>query len=1071
MAYAFLMLAVLLTGKPVLAQQTTGDILGTVTDPSGAVVSHATVVVENVGTHEDRKVATTDSGDYVANLLNPGNYSISVSADGFQKYVVSSVTLAAGDRLRINVPMILGATSQTITVETQPSALQTDSSVLQTTIEPKTTQDLPLNGRNFIQLAQLVAGANEGPPDSLTNGSKLDDRRQSASVSVNGQSDVLNNQMIDGADNNERLIGTVAVRPSIDAIGEMSIQSNSYTAEVGRTGGAIVNVITKSGTNQFHGDVFEFFRNDLFDTSTYNFGATLPKNELRQNQFGGSLGGPILKDKAFFFGSYEAYRQVQGTAPQVLTVPDTTAIDPNNSNYLYGIQSADPVALDYFKMFPAPNTTAVDKNTGLVDQYIHGFNNVQNSSTYDGRVDYSINPSNSIYGRFILNSVTTSTPGPFPNVTVNSVTFNPNSLFYGLGNAQDTDFDALLNYIHTFNGNLLLELKGAYTRSNNQSTPEADGKNPNRAMGQPNVNTPLSDSTGLAPIYVVMGSALGGVYFQPLKDQDNTFQYLGTVTYTHNKHNIKMGSTVIRRQLTSYQSSDPEGLWIFLNYPLLLQGTFMSNGGRSVELDAPHLRVWEPSVFVQDDWRASKGLTLNIGLRYDLFTPYTEIRDRISTWDPASASLLIAGQNGVSNTAGIQTDYHGVAPRFGFAYSAPHDLVIRGGYGIGYFPMNTTSGANLKNDPFVANTQACGSPLMVLYGLAQTGCDPNYSSFAQGFAASTLNPGHITDPGASIPDAVSPHFRTSYMQQFNLTLQKDFAGNVLTASYVGLLGRQLGQLLGDLNAPAPGVYASSAAFQAARPNYTKFNNLGSIGYFQTGGKSSFNTLQLSFERRMKNNLTVNANYAWAHNLDNSTGLSEEGAGGYGAVPSRVSKMEYGNSTLDNRSRIAGSANYQFPFGKNLRGTRSLLMKGWQANLIDVWGTGSPFTVVNSSSVSGTGITDRPNQAGNWKRSNPGISEFFNTAAFVAQSAGTLGSERRDQLFGPHFRHTDLSFFKDITIREGTAVEFRAESFNLTNTANFGAPNASLGGSNFGAITGMTTNYTPRVLQFALKLNY
>ena len=277
---------------PAPAQETTGDILGTVVDDTGAIVPDATVTVVSLQTHETHVVKSSGGGDFVVNLLNPGAYSVLATANGFKSFSVPSITLAAGDRTRVNVTLSIGSTTETVTVEAVASELHTDSSVLSHTIDEKQTQDLPLNGRNFVQLVQLAPGVNEGPPDSLTNGSKLDDRRQSASISVNGQSDILNNEMIDGADNNERLIGTVAVRPSLEAISEISVQTNTYTAEVGRTGGGIVNIITKSGSNQFHGSAFEFFRNDIFDTSTFNFGAKLPKNELRQNQFGASIGGP-----------------------------------------------------------------------------------------------------------------------------------------------------------------------------------------------------------------------------------------------------------------------------------------------------------------------------------------------------------------------------------------------------------------------------------------------------------------------------------------------------------------------------------------------------------------------------------------------------------------------------------------------------------------------------------------------------------------------------------------------------------------------------------------------------------
>ena len=1063
---------------PAFAQQTTGDILGTVTDPTGAVIPNARVTIVNLGTHESHHTVTSTGGDYVVNLLNPGTYSVTVTAHGFQTYTVPSIALAAGDRTRINATMAVGSSSQTVTVTGLASALQTDSSVLSSTIGTQPTHDLPLNGRNFIQLVQLQPGVNEGPPTSLTNGSELDDRRQSAAMSVNGQSDVLNNEMIDGADNNERLIGTVAVRPSIDAIAEMNVQTNTYTAEVGRTGGGIINVITKSGTNNFHGDVFEYFRNDIFDTNTYNFGATLPKSEERFNQFGASIGGPILRNKAFFFGAYEGYRSVAGVAPSVNIVP-TLYEEQHPGDFsdtggpVIPAGAIDPAGLDYFKMYPAPNS-----GTNL---YIRGYNNVQNSTDWDGRVDYTFNPNNTMYGRFIYNNVYTDSPGNLPDVTVAGLTFNPSPISSGLGYAQDTDYDGLLNYIHTFSPNLLLELKAAYTRSDNQSYPDTEGQNPNAAFGQPNMNTPLSDTTGLAFITVVGGTGLGSELFQPLKDEDNTFQYLGDVTYTHGAHNIKMGGTVIRRQLTSFQSSYPEGIWVFFSYPLLLNGTFYTNSGRSLELDAPHLRVWEPAAYIQDDWRATRNLTLNMGLRYGIFTPYTEIENRISTWNPETATLQIAGQNGISNTAGIATDYHGWQPRFGFAYDAGHNLVIRGGYGIGYFPMNTTSNANLKNPPFVATTEACGSPGMP----NPVTCPAGFTAFADGFPA--LTPANINNPGAAIPDAVSPTFRTSYMEQYNLTVQKQWGANVLTVSYVGLLGRQLGQLLPDQNAAPPNTCALSTnpnCYQALRPYYAKYPNLNAIGYFQTGGSSSYNSIQPSIERRMTHGLYLNVNYNWSHSLDNSTGLSEEGAGGYGQVPDQVSKLDYGNSALDVRQRIAGTATYQFPFGRNEKGFVGAATKGWIGNVIEVWNTGTVFTVLNQTSVDDTvaGSGDRPNQVTGWHRSSPPLNEYFNTAAFQAQAVGTLGTERRNALFGPNWRHLDVSLMKTFPIREGTSVQFQAQAFNVANTANFAVPNSTLptgfnpnvpstNTNQFGEITGMNFNYTPRELQFALTLRF
>ena len=1095
MAYAsrmhpcrMLMLSVIISSAIMMAQRNTGDILGTVTDTSGAVVPGAAVTIENLGTHEKRTAQTSTSGEYVVNLLNPGVYSITVTAPAFKSFNVPALNLAAGDRARVDAGLVVGQITEIVEVQASTSALQTDSSVLSNTINQKATQDLPLNGRNFIQLVQLQPGVNEGPPDSLTNGSKLDDRRQTAAISVNGQSDVLNNQMIDGADNNERLIGTIAVRPSVEAIAEMLVQTNTYSAESGRTGGGVVNVITKSGTNDFRGSLFEFFRNDVFNANQFGFGQSLPKPELRQNQFGGSLGGPIVRNKTFFFGNYEGYRLVRGLATQISTVPTLYQRQhPGDFSDVGGsvtpASQIDPVGLDYFKMYPAPNFGT--------NQFAATPTEVQFSHDYDARVDHQFNANNRIFGRFIYNNVYTNTPGSFPEVTVGGVTLNPSFIGSGLGFAKDVDYNGLLNYVHIFNPNLLLELKAGYTRADNQSYPNTVGLSPNEKFGQPNVNTSISDSTGLAPIVVVSGANLGQTLFQPLKDQDNTFQYLGTVGYTRGTHNIKVGAGLTRRQMTSFQSSFPEGLWIFLDYASLVTGQYV-NTQRALQLTPPHLRVWEPSFFVQDDWHVNRKLTLNLGLRYDLFTPFTEVQNQISTFDPKTGKLLIAGKDGVSNTAGIHTDYRGLAPRVGFAATLGRGLVVRGGYGISFFPMNTTSNANLKNPPFVATVSSCG----VIFFLPVK-C-PGLKTFADGFPA--IVPTTLNTPGVSIPDAVDPDFRTSYLQQFNVTVQKDWKGNVATLSYVGLVGHDLAQLFPDLNAPPPNVCGSPGSPctnpNTLRPYYSANPNLGLVGFFQTHGKSSYNALQASIDRRLKNGLTLNANYAWAHNLDNATGLSEENAGGYGIVPSQVGTLDYGNSPLDVRHRLAATVNYALPFGKTGSGASAILTKGWQLNLVGAWSTGVPFTVVNANDTTntnpGANNADRPNVIGDTNLPNKSTSSFFNPGAFAQQAPGTLGNEGRNALHGPSFRHLDASLFKTFSLTERVLLDLRMECFNLTNTPNFGAPNASLPAgtapnvppitlanigsstanpSHFGQITSMSTGYKPREFQIALKLHF
>jgi hypothetical protein len=372
------------------AQSTTAEVVGTVHDQTGSVVPNAAVTIINKGTSETRKTTSAADGAYTFNLLPPGSYRISITAPNFKRYEVPDLTLAVGDKPRVDVGLSLGAVTETVTIEATTPLLQSESSTMQSSVNQRTVQDLPLNGRNYVQLVQLVPGVTPGPPGGLTNGHAKDDSRGAAGLSASGQSDLLNNQMIDGMDNNEGLIGTIGVRPSVDAISEIRVQTSVYSADTGRTGGATVNVISKSGTNHFHGTAYEYFRNDLFNSYPFQFGAHNPKQELRQNQFGASIDGPIFKNRTFFFGDYEGFRLVQDANPSISVVP-TLFEKQNPGNFtdqpggtVLPVTSLDPAALDYLKLYPAPNLPNVTGSNGLVQgRFVGVARNTQTSNIYD----------------------------------------------------------------------------------------------------------------------------------------------------------------------------------------------------------------------------------------------------------------------------------------------------------------------------------------------------------------------------------------------------------------------------------------------------------------------------------------------------------------------------------------------------------------------------------------------------------------------------------------------------------------------------------------------------------------
>jgi outer membrane receptor protein involved in Fe transport len=1054
------------------AQTTTAEVVGTATDASGAVIAGATVQLTNVETDEKFTATTNSAGQYTFPLLKPSRYTLTVSSPGFKTATIEPFAIAGGDHAREDAHLEIGSASQVVNVEAQAPALQSDASVLISTVTEMATQELPTNGRNVYNLVQITAGATEGLNNGLASGNRPDDRRATSSVSVNGQGDVINNQLIDGMDNNERVIGSIGVRPSVDAIQEVNIQTNTYTAESGRSAGAIINIITKSGTNQLHGSAYEFFRNDELNANPFKFGALIPKPHYRQNQFGGSIGGPIIKDRTFFFGDYEGLRLARALNPTSTTVP--TAFERSNpGNFTDNpaintvVTPSDPAGLDYFNLFPLPQTTALSNN------YTATPTNTQVGDTADGRVDHRFSASDSGYIRYTFNRLVTNVGALFPNVTVGGLNVAPGgNLGSYAGPAKSLAHQVQFNYIHTFTPNLLMELKAGYTFLNNLQDPLNFGTAPNTAFGQPNLN--FSTRTDeLSPVtFSLTGTTLGA--HPPIVYLENTWQYDGAVTWTHGKQTIKIGGGVIRRQDTTTQTDSANGSWTIANFATLLTGTYTSLSRTDI-LYQPHNRTWEPHVYLQDDWRVAQNLTLNLGVRYDLYTPYTDTKNILSNFDIDTGTIVVAGTPGVDGHGNIQTDYTNFAPRVGFAYTPAPKTVLRGGFGLSFAPENLTSGSALVNQPFNATIGPCSST---------SPCAPGFTTFSQALPVPV--PNSATNPTGAVAAALDPHFKSTYIEQFNITAEREFAGNVATVSYVGELGRRLAYYLSDANAAAPNsqsyvnplastLVVSTFNYNTLRPYYGTSPGVTSVPLFTSRGESSYNSLQAVLKRRISHGLDLAVTYTYAHNLDDSEAISNDGGDGFGSVPSKVSQIEYGNANLDVRHRFTAAFNYALPFGNSLNGFRGVLAKGWQVNGILVLNTGLPFSVTNSANRTGdrpgTSGTDRPNQIANPNLATKTVQKWFNTSAFVGQVGGTTGNERRDQISGPGLERTDLSLFKDFPIHERLSMEFRTEAFNVMNTAQFAFPNASLGSSTYGTITATNNAYNPRILQFAVRFKF
>jgi hypothetical protein len=1138
----FLLFAIFFAGlATAFGQLTTADIVGTTTDSSGASIPNASVTLTNLATHEKRTANTNGSGDFTFTLLPTGHYSVTVTAPGFKTSTTKDLAVEAGDRARADAHLELGASSETVEVTAQTPLLQAENATVSSTVTAKAVQDLPLNGRNFVQLVQLVPGANEGPGNGLTSGGRPDDRRSTSGFSVNGQDDTLNNYVIDGIDDNERVIGTIGVKPNVEGIQEITVQTNSYAAEAGRTAGGVVNLVTRSGTNQFHGTAYEYFRNDIFDGRNV-FQTTGAKPELRQNQFGASIGGPIFRDRTFFYGDYEGFRQISGltyqsTVPTIDEYNDIHSLNGGSPQALINAGAGtaglpvDPIALAYLSLFPAPT------NTSLSNNYVVSPSKSQTSNLFDARIDHQFNPRNLFFGRYSYNKVNTFTPQALG--TANGLDISGGRYIFA-GPATDTGQQYAFSFTHIISQNLVVDLKAAYTRINNLSLPLNYGKQPDVTLAAAapgstfgtNLNSsPLASF--LTPIQFGPFSDIGDGAYVPLQDIDGTYQYAGTVSYTIGNHNIKAGGSFIRRQARNIQSAFAAGQYTFglpsdnvsgnlkksqdNQLASSLVGAF-SAASRNYDLNPPDYRSYEPSGFVQDSWKVNSRLTVLAGIRYDVFTPFTEAHNHISNFDffqalNSSAStvgtaLKQANVNGVDGHAGIKTDYSNVAPRVGFSMLLTPKIVLRGGYGLSFFPGNYTSNADLKNAPNVSvYSPNCQSTLAVQIETSQ-GINPatqnrvcnaangESTAFDQGLplpAAQNINSAALSFV------AEDPHFKSALIQQFNLQMEQQFGANVLTIGYVGNIGQHLPEEINDINVPQPFNPRFSSG---ARPLSTTLNNLGTVNYLQSEGVSNYNALQTSLQRRFSKGLAFDANYTWAKALSDITGFSEEGQQGWSnANPYQIRQIEYGVAENQIANRFALSLNYELQYGKNFTGLKKAAFSGWQANTISVWQSGKPFSIVNGGGGNdvttyttpdgvvhseaygnratpfNNGGNDRPNQIGNANLSHKTLSEFFNTAAFAPQPVGTVGNSQRNSLFGPHFRHVDLSVFKTFPVTERVALQFRAEAFNISNTPNFYINNNSgngatqLGSSSFGQVTGTDPNYSPREFQFALKASF
>ena len=1060
------------TPRPLLAQAVTAGIVGTVTDATGGLLANVRLTVENVDTELTRTTKTDSGGSFEITLLPIGRYRVTAERSGFKITTVPLITLAEGDRPKLDLHMELGQLQQSVEVTAQTPALQTETSSLGTLFDRQAVEDLPLNGRNFMQLAQLSAGANAGAANALASGNRPDDRRSTSNVTVNGQMSYANNFLIDGLDDNERYIGTLIIKPSVDALAEFKVITNGYSAELSRTSGGVIVMLTKSGTDSFHGSLYEFFRNQVVDAKNY-FAGPGPNPDYKQNQFGGSIGGPIKKGKTFFFGDYEGTRLRQGIT-YTSSVP-TLAMRQGNfsgianvfnpitrapfSNNQIPSSMINPTGQNLVNLYPLP------QSSGLVNNFSFSPDRQLRDDKFDVRVDQQLGQKGSFFARYSFDDVYNFLPPELPpigNIQAGSDTG------YFAGPAHLRAQSAATSYLYTFNPTLILQQTLGYARLANHTFPPNYGNTAATQLGIPGVNID-ADSSGLTPISVSGFRGLGDGTSTPIIDYNNIYQYAATVTKIAGQHSLKFGTNLIFRRLMQFQSNQAKGQFTF-NSSASSDGK--GNGGnaiasmllgypastvRSKTLYRPDFHAAEYGFYAQDDWRATKALTLNIGLRYDIITPPEEAHGLGSNLNLATFQIENANVNGISKSGGLAIPYNDFSPRFGFAYSVTPRTVVRGGFGISFFPAVVGNSQGLRNAPFVSTFNITTTPSTVA------------NLVSAGLPYPT--PDNPLNPQGSL-NALGMGNRTPYVEQYNLTVQREFvSGLVGTVSYVGVGGRKLG-MAGEIDQAPPGP----GAVQPRRHFYSELPGISSISEGFAQGTSAYSGLQTSLERRFAQGFGLSTNFTYGHVIDDFAcrGGCKPGSTA-GPFPllgwlTPNHDLDRGNSDVDLRLRwiLTGSYAPSFNWGGN-RFTGALV-KGWQFNGILVMQSGSTFTVDNATARANTGSGDRPDLVGNPHDINRSIKEWFDVNAFAPQPLYTIGNVGRNTMYGPPLKQLDFSTFRNFGLKENMNLQFRAEFFNILNHPNFGFPGVDLGTATFGVISD-TGNYLARNIQFALKLTF
>ncbi|MBI4470976.1 MAG: TonB-dependent receptor [Acidobacteria bacterium] len=1069
-----------------VASAQTAQLTGRVVDPSGAAIRGATVTVTNAGTSVSKRAVSNQEGIYTIPFLQPGQYRITVQMAGFKPLRHEGLTLSVDQMARLDLELELGEVVEEVTVESYDALLERETSSVGQVIENKTIVTLPLNGRNYSQLALLMPGV---APDQVASVSVFG---VADGLNVNGNRVLQNTFLIDGMDNNNHLLAirtgsTQALRPSIDAIQEFKVESANYSAEYGRAAGGVISVVIKSGTNSFHGSAFEFLRNDKLDANDFfsNRGG-LKRPPLRFNQFGGTLGGPILSNRLFFFASYQGTRDhrsdtVSATVPTPEMVRgnfgSVNIYDPLNvvggvrqqfpNNIIPG-NRMDPVGRRLAGLYPAPN------QPGTVANFVSNVGTRDSADQIDLRLDHHVKNSDNLFVRYSKLGRGAAEASLF-GLPGNG----------GPGRPGLKNFDAYSvvgGETHIFSASLANEFRAGYTGNQsdernlaNESFYEEFG-----IKGIP----PFEGKTGLPNFSLSNFSGLGDSINLPDKRHAQVLQINDNLSWIRGNHTSKFGAELRLRKNFGRRTAFARGVFMFDGRfttriagdrvttavgsslaDLLLGQTSSATLGT---LQTGDFRDRYYGFYGNDTWKLTPGLTLNLGLRYDLQTPVWEVNNRMSMFDldrtsPTFGTLVAATGGRIRARTFSNLDTNNFGPRIGFACLVEPKTVIRGAFGIFY------GGRGFENVP---STGAGNPPYTITIPINSPSTAP-YSSLvlADGFPAGMLDPGNAQRPALY---AQPPDYPFVEVYQWNLGVQRALiADMLLSLTYVGSGTAHLNGFT-DPNQPPPGPDVN-----LRRP----FPTFASISYQSAFAHATYHSLQMKLERRFTKGLSLLSSYTFSHAIDNSLAIEDQGnnaGGSWFSQDPKNTNAEKASSSFDIQQRFVTSIIYELPIGGRGRvlGDSRLgrvLLGGWQLGGIFVVQGGTPMTPVLTNPPSGlpnpAGGPDvfRPDRLrdGSLPDSARSIDRWFDLGAFVPSARYTFGNSGRNVIRAPGYINMDLLIARNFTISETTRLELRGEFFNLTNSVHLGRPNIVINSRQAGRI--QSTSAPNRQIQIGLRL--